>query len=53
METAPAPLVEEMKKLLVPVEKDWIEKAKKKGVADPQKLLNELRAEVAAAGRGK
>ncbi len=53
VETLPAPVVEEMKKLLAPVEKDWFEKAKKKGVADPQKLLNELRAEVAAASRGK
>ena len=35
--------------VLAPVEKDWIEKAKKKGVADPQKLLDELRAEVANA----
>ena len=53
VETASGPLVEEMKKVLAPVEKDWIEKAKKKGVADPQKLLDELRAEVAAASRGK
>jgi TRAP-type transport system periplasmic protein len=53
VETASAPLVEEMKKVLAPVEKDWIEKAKKKGVADPQKLLDELRAEVATASRGK
>lgn len=53
VETAPASLVAEMKKVLEPVEKDWIEKAKKKGVADPRKLLQELRAEVAAAERGK
>ncbi|RFP77318.1 TRAP transporter substrate-binding protein [Hydrogenophaga sp. SNF1] len=53
VETASPALVDEMKKVLAPVEKDWIEKAKKKGVADPQKLLDELRAEVAAASRGK
>ncbi|MCY1541960.1 hypothetical protein D9M68_776790 [compost metagenome] len=48
METAPPALVAEMKKVLAPVEKDWVEKAKKKGVADPQKLLDQLRADVAA-----
>ena len=29
-------------------QKDWIEKAKKKGVADPQKLIDQLRADLAA-----
>ncbi|KQX95772.1 TRAP transporter substrate-binding protein [Variovorax sp. Root473] len=48
VETAPPALVAEMKKVLAPVEKDWVEKAKKKGVADPQKLLDQLRADVAA-----
>jgi TRAP-type C4-dicarboxylate transport system substrate-binding protein len=49
VETMSEATVAEMKKVLAPVEKDWIEKAKKKGVADPQKLLDELRAEVANA----
>ena len=49
VETLSAPVVEEMKKVLAPIEKDWIEKAKKKGVADPQKLIDELRAELQAA----
>ena len=48
VETLPTPVVEEMKKLLAPVERDWYEKARKKGVADPQKLLEQLRADVAA-----
>ena len=43
------PVVVEMKKALQPIEKDWIEKAKKKGVADPQKLIDQLRADFAAA----
>ena len=53
VDTLSAPVVEEMKKALAPVEHDWIAKAKKKGATDPQKLLNELRAEVAAVGLGK
>lgn len=53
VETLPAPTLEEMKKVLQPVERDWIAKAKKKGVADPQKLLDQVRAEVAASTAGK
>jgi TRAP-type C4-dicarboxylate transport system substrate-binding protein len=49
IETLPEPVVAEMKKVLQPIERDWIEKAKKKGVADPQKLLDQLRADIAAA----
>lgn len=49
VETLPAPVVGEMKQVLAPIERDWIEKAKKKGVADPQKLLDQLRAELHAA----
>ena len=51
IDTLPAPVVAEMKKVLLPVEKDWTDKAKKKGVADPQKLLDQLRADIAAAGK--
>ncbi|WBY03055.1 TRAP transporter substrate-binding protein [Ramlibacter tataouinensis] len=53
VEVLPEPALAEMKKVLQPVEKDWIEKARKKGVADPQKLLAQVRAEVAAANGGK
>lgn len=49
VDTLPAPAVAEMKKVLMPIEKDWIEKAKKKGVADPQKLIEQLHSELAAA----
>jgi TRAP-type transport system periplasmic protein len=49
VETLPAPVVAEMKKVLEPIEKDWIEKAKKKGVAEPQKLIEQLRADLSAA----
>ncbi|PKO64323.1 MAG: hypothetical protein CVU22_24820 [Betaproteobacteria bacterium HGW-Betaproteobacteria-16] len=48
-EVFPAPALAELKKVLLPIERDWIEKAKKKGVADPQKLLDQLRADIAAA----
>jgi TRAP-type transport system periplasmic protein len=48
VETLSAPVVEDMKKVLAPIEKDWIEKAKKKGVADPQKLIDQLRADLQA-----
>ena len=49
VETLPAPVVAELKKALQPIEHDWIEKVKKKGVADPQKLIEQLRADLAAA----
>jgi TRAP-type transport system periplasmic protein len=49
VETLPAPALAEMKKLLLPIENDWIEKVKKKGVADPQKLIDQLRSDLAAA----
>lgn len=49
IEVLPEPVVAEMKKTLQPIERDWIEKAKKKGVADPQKLIDQLRADFAAA----
>ncbi|WP_048440324.1 TRAP transporter substrate-binding protein [Caenimonas sp. SL110] len=49
VEVLPEPVVAEMKKTLAPIEKDWIEKVKKKGVADPQKLIDQLRADFAAA----
>jgi len=49
VETLPAPALAEMKKVLLPIEKDWIEKAKKRGVADPQKLIDQLRADLVTA----
>lgn len=48
-EVFPAPALAELKNVLLPIERDWIEKAKKKGMADPQKLLVQLRADIAAA----
>jgi len=49
VETLPAPVVGEMKQALQPIEKEWIEKAKKKGVAEPGKLIEQLRADLASA----
>ena len=49
IETASPALVAEVKQTLRPVEATWIEKARKKGVAQPEKLLEALRAEIAAA----
>jgi TRAP-type C4-dicarboxylate transport system substrate-binding protein len=48
-ETFPAAATAEMKKVLLPIEQEWIEKAKKKGMADPQKMLDLLRSDIAAA----
>jgi TRAP-type C4-dicarboxylate transport system substrate-binding protein len=47
-EVFPAAALAELKKTLLPIERDWIEKAKKKGMADPQKVLDQLRADIAA-----
>ena len=49
VETASPATVAEMKQALKPVEAAWIEKARKKGVAQPEKLLETLRADIAAA----
>ena len=49
VDTGSGPLLAEMKNTLKPVESGWIEKAKKKGVAQPEKLLEQLRADIAAA----
>jgi TRAP-type transport system periplasmic protein len=49
VETLPAAVVAEIRQILLPIERDWLEKAKKKGVADPQKLIDQLRADLAAA----
>lgn len=43
---APA-VTAELKTTLRPIESEWIERAKKKGVAEPQKLIDSLRAEIA------
>lgn len=48
VETLSPAVVAELKTALQPIEKDWIEKARKKGVADPQKLLDQMRADIAA-----
>lgn len=49
VEVLPDPVVADLKKVLAPIERDWAEKVKKKGVADPNKLLEQLRADIAAA----
>jgi TRAP-type transport system periplasmic protein len=53
IETASPELVAEIKQALKPVEAAWIAKARKKGVADPQKLIDDLRADIAAAQAAK
>jgi TRAP-type C4-dicarboxylate transport system substrate-binding protein len=45
---SPAVLAE-VKTILKLIDAEWIEKVKKKGVADPQKLIDMLRADLAAA----
>ena len=49
VETITPASLAEMKVLLKPIEAGWIEKARKKGVAQPEKLLEQLRADLAAA----
>jgi TRAP-type C4-dicarboxylate transport system substrate-binding protein len=49
IDTASPAMVAEMKTTLKPVEATWIEKARKKGVAQPEKLLETMRSELAAA----
>ncbi|HVZ44211.1 MAG TPA: TRAP transporter substrate-binding protein [Ramlibacter sp.] len=46
VEPLPAAVVNEMKTALRPIESEWIERAKKKGVAEPQKLIDSLRSEL-------
>lgn len=53
VETASPALVADMKKTLVPMEVAWVEKVRKKGVAEPEKLLQALRDEVAAVAAGQ
>jgi len=53
IETASPAMVAEMKTLLKPMEAAWAERARKKGVPDPQRLLDALRAEVAAVEAGR
>jgi TRAP-type C4-dicarboxylate transport system substrate-binding protein len=52
VETANPTLVADMKKALKPMEASWAEKARKRGVENPQALLVALRAEVAAVEAG-
>lgn len=53
IETASPELVSELKQALKPVEAAWVEKARKKGVADPSKVIDDLRADIAAAQAAK
>ncbi len=47
-ETFPAAATAEMKKVLLPIESEWMDKARKKGMADPKKMLDQLRADISA-----
>lgn len=51
VEVAGPALVADIQRTLEPIEAAWVEKARKKGVAEPKKLLEALRAEIAAAKR--
>ena len=48
VETAPVPMVADLKQRVLPVEQGWIEKARKKGVTDPAAALVALRTRIAA-----
>jgi TRAP-type C4-dicarboxylate transport system substrate-binding protein len=47
VEPASPALVSDMKRTLAPLEAEWIDRAKKKGLADPAAVLNEFRQESA------
>jgi TRAP-type C4-dicarboxylate transport system substrate-binding protein len=49
IEVLPAETVAELRKRLQPVEQAWIERARKKGLADPGAALAAMRAEIAAS----
>ncbi|MBN9427134.1 MAG: TRAP transporter substrate-binding protein [Burkholderiales bacterium] len=53
IETANPALVADMQRVLKPMEASWAEKARKRGVEEPQKLLDALRAEVKAVEAGR
>lgn len=46
-----AAMVEQMKLKVKSVETDWFEKARKKGLADPARVLDDLRKDIASGGR--
>jgi TRAP-type C4-dicarboxylate transport system substrate-binding protein len=52
IETASPAMIAEMKTALKPVEVTWMEKARKKGVAQPEKLIEALHAELDAVKAG-
>jgi TRAP-type C4-dicarboxylate transport system substrate-binding protein len=47
VEPASPALVQNLKKALSPLEAEWIDRAKKKGIADPAAVLNEFRQDAA------
>lgn len=53
IETASPAMTAEMKQVLKPMEAAWAEKARKRGAAQPEKLLDALRAEVASVEAGR
>lgn len=48
---ADAAFIQDIQARVKPVERQWVDKAKAKGLGDPAKVLQELRAEVGKAGR--
>lgn len=51
MTKADAAFIQDIRTRVEPVERQWVEKAKAKGLSDPAKVLQELRAEVNKAGQ--
>ena len=42
------PMLEQMKQRVKPVETAWYEKARKRGLADPERALDDLRKDISA-----
>lgn len=53
VEVASPAFVADIQKTLKPLEAAWMEKARKKGVAQPEKILEALKAEIASAQSAK
>lgn len=51
MVKADAKFIGDIKTRVAPVENNWVERAKAKGLADPAKVLSELRSEIAKAAK--
>lgn len=53
VEMASPELMKELRAAMKPIEQAWADNARKKGLADPEKAIEELRAEIAAASKLK